>query len=61
MVPWNPSDPFFSLVATVWIVCLLISAGGAWMIYAALTFVAGVLLLLARERFLRASDRVRRA
>jgi hypothetical protein len=35
MVPWNLGDPFFSLVATVWIVCFLISAGGAWMIYAA--------------------------
>jgi len=35
MVPWSVSDPFFSLIATVWIICLLISAGGAWMIYAA--------------------------
>jgi uncharacterized membrane protein HdeD (DUF308 family) len=35
MVPWNISDPFFSLVATVWMFGLLISAGGAWMIYAA--------------------------
>ncbi|MEA2873953.1 MAG: hypothetical protein QOH67_3929 [Hyphomicrobiales bacterium] len=35
MVPWNLNDPFFSLVATIWIICLLISAGGAWMIYTA--------------------------
>lgn len=35
MMPWNLSDPFFSMVATIWVICLLISAGGAWMIYAA--------------------------
>ena len=35
MVPWNMNDPFFSLVATLWIVCLLISAGGVAMIYGA--------------------------
>jgi hypothetical protein len=34
MVPWNLNDPFFSMVATLWIVCLLISAGGVAMIYA---------------------------
>jgi tellurite resistance protein TehA-like permease len=35
MVPWNMNDPFFSLAATIWIICLLISAGGVAMIYAA--------------------------
>ena len=34
---------------------------GAWLIYTALTCVAAVLLLVARERFLRASERVRQA
>jgi uncharacterized membrane protein YqjE len=34
-LPWNMNDPFFSLIATLWIVCFLISAGGAWMIYTA--------------------------
>jgi hypothetical protein len=34
---------------------------GAWLIYAGLTFVSGVLLVLSRERFLRASERVRGA
>jgi hypothetical protein len=34
MVPWNLNDPFLSMVATLWIVCLLISAGGVAMIYA---------------------------
>lgn len=35
MVPWNMNDPFFSMVATLWIICLLISAGGVAMIYGA--------------------------
>ena len=35
MVPWSMNDPFFSMIVTVWIFCFLISAGGAWMIYAA--------------------------
>jgi len=35
MVPWNLNDPFLSLIVTIWAVCFLISAGGAWMIYAA--------------------------
>lgn len=34
MVPWNTNDPFFSMIVTLWIVCLLISAGGVAMIYA---------------------------
>ncbi|MEA2878039.1 MAG: hypothetical protein QOF14_3235 [Hyphomicrobiales bacterium] len=34
-VPWDTNDPFFSMIVTVWIICLLISAGGAAMIYAA--------------------------
>jgi hypothetical protein len=34
MVPWSPSDPFFSLIATVWVICFMISAGGVAMIYA---------------------------
>jgi MFS family permease len=34
---------------------------GAWIIYAMLTFAAAMLLLAAREGFLRASERVRRA
>lgn len=34
MVPWNMNDPFFSLVATVWVICFMISAGGVAMIYA---------------------------
>ena len=35
MVPWSLNDPFFSLIATGWLICLLIAAGGAWIIYAA--------------------------
>ena len=34
---------------------------GAWLIYAAVTFVAGVLLVLMRERFRHASEKVRGA
>ena len=34
IVPWSLSDPFFSLIATLWVICFTISAGGVWMIYA---------------------------
>jgi hypothetical protein len=34
---------------------------GAWMLFAAVLFVAGVLLLATRERLLRASERMRSA
>ncbi len=54
----------FSLGRALFVSGLLRDAigwSGAWMIYAALTFVSGVVLLLSRERFLRASERVRGA
>jgi MFS family permease len=54
----------FSMGSALFVSGLLrdtIGWSGAWMIYAALTLVSGVLLLLSRERFLRASERVRGA
>ena len=34
MVPWDISDPFFAMTATISTICFLISAGGVAMIYA---------------------------
>lgn len=54
----------FSIGSALFVSGLLRDAigwSGAWMIYGALTFVAAIALRLARERFLRASERVRQA
>jgi MFS family permease len=51
----------FSMGSALFVSGLLREATGwaaAWMIYAVVTAIAGVLLALARERFLRASERV---
>jgi MFS family permease len=54
----------FSMGSALFVSGLLrdgIGWGGAWVIYTILTFVAALLLLLARERFLRLSEGVRNA